>query len=380
MKLILSQFAQLLTALLALYAVALAASLLLVPHDDVGDRLNTMNAGTSLYITEPKYVFMARSRLNSSADKAILLGASNMGAGFRQAQVQARVPALEVHNLAVGGSNIGQVAQIVELVREVQSPTARQHDIYVIGLWYGLFADDKARWHTPDRHAGDTDIDIERYRYGFYRRTEAGPVPLLPPQHLDLGVLLTRPYLVLDKEARDLTASLRELLGTKKRVLTDAQRNAAVIDVAQQRKYLAFWRDYTDEAETVSDASIATLERIVGTILADGGRVVLVDMPIPRWHAEGSALAADYRRRIGATLAHLRGRPGLAVLNMSDAMPDDEFSDEIHPKPRVTEAWAQRLGEVLNNELAMQAAQAAQATQAVPAPGMSAAQQSASVR
>ena len=30
------------------------------------------------------------------------------------------------------------------------------------------------RWNTPDRHQGDTDLDIERYRYGFYRRTEQG--------------------------------------------------------------------------------------------------------------------------------------------------------------------------------------------------------------
>ena len=39
---------------------------------------------SSLYLTEPKYVFMARARLNNPRDKAILLGASNMGAGFKQ--------------------------------------------------------------------------------------------------------------------------------------------------------------------------------------------------------------------------------------------------------------------------------------------------------
>lgn len=349
MKLILTQIAQLLAALLALYGVLLALSLLLVPRADVGERLDAARASSSLFLTEPKYVFMTRGQLNTTADKAILLGASNMLAGFKQPQVQALAPHLEVHNLSVGGSNIRQVAQIVNLVREVQSPEARRHNTYVIGLWYGLFTDDKARWYTPDRNAGDTDIDIERYRYGFYRRTEAGAVPLLPPQQLDLGVLLIHPYLVLDRTARDLTRSLRSFMAAKPAPITDAQRNAVVLSDAQKRKYLDFWRDYTGGADKIDDASFQWLARIVDGVLAEGGHLVLVDMPIPAWHAQGSVLAADYRRRMDATLETLRARPGVTVLKMADAASDDDFSDEVHPKPRVTERWAARLATVLNS-------------------------------
>jgi hypothetical protein len=348
MKLILTQIAQLLVALLTLYGAVLVISLLLVPRANVGDRLDASRAQTSLFLTEPKYVFMTRGQLNTLDDKAILVGASNMLAGFRQAQVQTRVPTLDVHNLSVGGSNISQVAQIVELVREVQSPVARCHNTYVIGLWYGLFASDKARWYTPDRRAGDTDIDIERYRYGFYRRTEAGAVPLLPPRALGLGVLLIHPYLVLDRTARDLTVSLRNFMAAKSAPMTDAQRNAVVLSDAQKEKYLGFWREYTGNADKVDAASLQTLNRIVDGILAEDGHVVLVDMPIPQWHAQGSALAADYRQRIDKLLAALRSRAGVAVLTMNDAMTDDDFSDEVHPKPRVTERWAERLAVVLN--------------------------------
>ena len=348
MKTILIQITQLLAALLALYGVVLGLSLWLVPRADVGERLDAARAPASLFLTETKYVFMARGRLDSVADKAILLGASNMLAGFRQAQVQALVPGAEVHNLAVGGSNIAQVSQIVDLVREVQTPVARRHNTYVVGLWYGLFADDKARWYTPDRHPGDTDIDIERYRYGFYRRTEAGAVAVLPPRHLDTGVLLIHPYLVLDRTARDLTRSLRDFMAARPVPLTDAQRNVVVLSDAQKRKYLAFWREYTGAAETVDDASWRTLDHLVDSILADGGRVVFVDMPIPRWHAQGSALAADYRQRIDRLFTTLRARPGVTLLAMRDAASDDDFSDEVHPKPRVTERWAERLASALN--------------------------------
>ena len=348
MMLILKQTARLLAALATLYGVLVAISLLLVPRADPGQRLDAARAPSSLFLTEPKYVFLARSRLDSSADKVILMGASNTLAGFKQAQVQALLPALEVHNLAVGGSNITQISQIVDLVREVQTPEARRHNTYVFGLWYGLFAADKARWYTPDRHPGDTDIDIERYRYGFCRRTDTGAVPVLPPRYLQAGVLLIHPYLVLDRSARELTTSLREFMSGKPPPTTDEQRNAVVLNDAQRRKYLAFWREYTGLAETLGDAPFQALEHMVDGILTEGGRVVLVNLPIPEWHAQGSVLAADYRRHMETLLPELKRRAGVSVLRMDDAGAGDDFSDEVHPKPRVTERWAQRLAAELN--------------------------------
>ncbi|KQV95867.1 hypothetical protein [Rhizobacter sp. Root1221] len=360
MKLILKQTALLIGAMVALYGAALALSLLLVPRAQLGQRLDAGQATQSLYMTEPKYVFLARGQLNTPSDKLLLVGASNMQAGFRQAQMQAQLPQAEVHNLSVGGSNITQVGQIVDLVREVQSPEVRRHNTFVIGLWYGLFADDKARWYTEDRHAGDTDIDIERYRYGFYRRTAHGPAPVLPPERLDWGVVLIHPYLVLDRTARDLTRSLRSYLAAKPKVITDEQRNATVISEAERQKYLAFWRTYMGSAQTLNDAPFLVLEGTVEQILADGGRVVLVDMPIPAWHAQGAVLQADYRRRVDPLLARLKARPGVKVVP-AFGTEDDDFSDEVHPKPRVTNLWAQRLATAVAADVLPPGTQAASA-------------------
>jgi len=359
MKLILLQLGRLVLAVLGLYAALLAVSFVLVPPVPAGQRLDTARASSSLFLTEPKYVFLSRNQLNSTADKVLLLGASNTMAGFKQEQVQALVPDAEVHNISVGGSNITQLGQIVQLVREVQTPSARQHDCYVLGLWYGLFADDKARWYTRDRTPGDTDIDIERYRYGFYRRTAHGPAPLLPASDLDAGVLLIHPYLVLDRSTRDLTQSLRDFLSHKSKPITDEQRNLRVVSVEEQHKYLAFWRDYMGSVDTLTDAPFRELDRVVAGILADGGQVVLVDMPIPEWHSQGAPLYADYRKRIDDSFARWQGRAGVSVLRMGDQNESEDFSDEVHPKPRVSPHWAERLALTLNENSAKRRAQAA---------------------
>lgn len=355
---IVRQIARLLTALVVVYGALLALSLVFVPPTAVDQRLDTGRAAASLFLTEPKYVFMARGRLNSTSDKVLLLGASNVQAGFKQAELQAELPAVEVHNLAVGGSNISQVEQIVGLVREVQSPAARQHNRYVIGLWYGLFAEDQARWYTPDRHGGDTDIDIERYRYGFYRRTDHGPVPLVSPRYLGAEVVLIHPYLVLDRATRAVTQSLRDFMTQKPAAMTDEQRNAVVTSDAERQQYLSFWRGYMGNTERLAETPFRILSRTVDGILAEGGQVVLVDLPLPAWHSRGSALALDYRTRIEALLSSLKSRPGVVVLRMDNDNSELDFRDEVHPKPRVAKRWAQRLAASLNLNASLPRAQA----------------------
>jgi hypothetical protein len=339
-------------SLLLLYGALLALACLLVPREPSTRPIDTARAAETLYLTEPKYVFMARQRLQREAPKVLLLGASNTMAGFKQRELQPLLPEVEVHNLAVGGANLTEVRQVAELVREVQTPEARRGTSYVVGLWYGLFASDTARWNTVDRHPGDTDMDIERYRYGFYRRTPGGAQPLLPPRYLSAAETLVWPYLALDRLARDLTVSVRAQLSGKAPKLTDEQRNARVISVDEQRKYLAFWRGYMGAEPRISDHQLEQLSALVDTLVADGSRVVLVDMPIPRWHAQGAALALDYTERMRQLAPELSARAGVTWLSMTgtgsdDDFDDDQFSDEVHPKPRVSSRWAARLADAL---------------------------------
>jgi hypothetical protein len=80
--------------------------------------------------------------------------------------------------------------------------------------------------------------------------------------------------------------------------------------------------------------------------------VLLVDMPIPSWHAHGAALAADYAEQLQALLPRLTSLPGVSALQMSEERSDDDFSDEVHPKPRVSARWASRLAAALPRDLA----------------------------
>ncbi|WP_428826565.1 hypothetical protein ACLIKD_20985 [Azonexus sp. IMCC34842] len=344
MKYILRQAATLTFFLLLLYGLALAiASAVPAMRQPGTGGLDTASAANSPFMTEPKYAFLSRSRLDNADDKVILLGASNMLAGFRPARLQGLVPAATIHNLAIGGANITEVSQMVDLVLEAQGSAARRHNVFVIGVWYGLFADDRARWYTPDRHPGDTDLDIERYRYGFYRRTASGPVPLLPSQWLAGGVTLIKPFLLVDRLARDASKALRPA-----RAVAAPAAPASVPGLARQREYLAFWDDYMGGSGRLGEAPFATLQQTVASILAAGGRVLLVDLPLPRWHAGGSPYQTSYRQHWQALQQRLDGTAGVSFFSLRDADQPEDFSDEVHPRPRVAERWAERLAGSLN--------------------------------
>lgn len=347
MKAILKKVAWLIAGVAAIYGVLLVASLVLLPLDREAGGLDTARSADSIYMTEPKYLFLNRSALRTDEERLILLGASNVVFGFRPSDLQPLLPGTSVNNLGVSGSNITEIRQAFELIRAVQPPAASKRTTYVIGIWYGMFVPDALKWNTPDRHAGDTDLDIERYRYGFFRRSAAGPVQVLPTKDLELGLVLVRPYLMVDRLVRDATDTFRMSFLKKKSTRTEAERNAARTTPEDQARFIAFWKAQFGGADTVPDEQFTVLSDLVNEMLDSGSKVVIVDLPLPAWHAAGAPLNRSYLALESAWLRQFSGKPGFSYLDMQDAFPGDEFIDEAHPKPRARPLWAEKLAEFL---------------------------------
>jgi hypothetical protein len=354
MKWILKQTVRLIASVVCLYVVVLGVTLLLVPMHHQEGGLETGSAPRTLYMTEPKYFFLNRGALNSDADRLVLLGASNTMSGFRLKELQPLVPKLQANNMAVSGSNITEMREAYELIRAVQSPSAGKRTTYMLGIWYGVFVPDALKWNTPDRNAGETDLDIERYRYGFYRRGAKGPVQLLPTEYLDLGLVLIHPYLTIDKLARDVTDGLRARFLKMKPATTDEERNAIVLSPEDRARYLSFWNAQFGGSPDIPSEQFDVLTALVDDILKDGGTVVVADLPIPPWLAQESPLNRSYNSLKAAWLARMANQKGFSFLEMQNAFGDDEFVDEVHPKPRITEAWSRLLATAVNDATAAQ--------------------------
>jgi hypothetical protein len=353
MSAILRQGAAILLCLTTLYLGLLGLALCLGPHSSQEPGLDASLAGNSIFMTEPKYIYLNRTPLRDSVEKIVLLGASNVDTGFDLGQLRTLLPAsVTVHKLAIGGANMTEVREVIELVQEVQSGEARRHEIVVLGIWYGMFGEDRLRWYTPDRSPGDTDIDIERYRYGFERRTAHGPVPIVGWQYIDTAVTAIRPFLLLDKLGRDSLERLSEEYPAQPKDL-----DTAIMSEDERGRMMNYWARVMGPARlSTFDEQFAVFERSCDQILAEGSELVVIDLPLPKWHKQRSPYYSYYEDSRIQLMRGWTGRPGFVFLDMTEMDSDADFYDEVHPRPRVTISWARRLATALTHLLSPNAA------------------------
>ena len=364
MKAILRQGALLLLCLALLYVGLLGLTLLIAPRPPQGRGLDASLAGDTIFMTGPKYIYLDRAPLRGSSEKVVLLGASNVNVGFNFAELRPLLPApVTLDKLAVDGANMTEVSQVIDLVQQVQGEEARRHEILVLGIWYGMFGRDHLRWYTPDRSPGDTDIDIERYRYGFERRTAQGSAPVVQWQYFDAAVTAIYPFLFLDKLSRDVLAWLSH------HQTQTADPNSAVMSQSDRDGSMGYWRATMGPAgPSAFDEQFAVLERACKRVLGEGSKLLLVDLPLPKWHRERSPYEGYYEARLAKFVRQCAVRPGCYFVDMSDMDRDRDFLDEVHPRPRVTILWARRLAAALLPLLSPNAAVAGGMSPS-PAPG-----------
>jgi hypothetical protein len=237
MRVILRQLGRIMVSVGILYGLILCMTLVLAPSLDVNAVIDSSTAGETIFVTEPKYIYLNRGPLTIDRRNVVLLGGSNVNTGFVVSELNRILGrGIAVHNLGLGGANMTEVKQVFDLVREVQNDRIRRRDTFVIGIWYGLFGQDRRRWYTPDRVPGDTDIDIERYRYGFERRTPKGPVDVVSSDYRDAAVTAIYPFLFLDRLGRVAASRI-----TPSHHKTDNELNSYVVDDAERQKYMQYW-------------------------------------------------------------------------------------------------------------------------------------------
>jgi len=344
MSVILRQGAALLGCLALLYMGLLGLSLFFARPPSQTHALDASLAAKSIFMTEPKYIYLNRTPLRNNSDQIVLLGASNVDAGFNLSELRTLLPAaVTVHKLAIGGANMTELREVIDLVQEVQSEEVRRRETFVLGIWYGMFGEDRLRWYTPDRSPGDTDIDIERYRYGFERWTVHGPVPVVPWQYFDAAVIAIYPVLYLDKLSRDGVNWL-----SRKYHAQPVDLDTVVITQEERDRSMNYWSRVMGPARpSVLDEQFAVLERSCDKVLAGGSQLILVDLALPQWHKLRSPYQRYYEDRRTQFVKRWTDRPGFVFWDMADLDRDADFYDEVHPRPRVTMSWTKRLAATL---------------------------------
>jgi hypothetical protein len=177
----------------------------------------------------------------------------------------------------------------------------------------------------------------------------------MPPKWLDAGVMALRPFLLFEKLARQARAGVNFVLtGRTSAQRNDDERESIVMSEQEKQKALEYWTESMGRKSEISGAQVELLKEIVGTLLNEGEKVVLVDLPIPAWHRDLSPYQPSYREALNGLLRRFGGRPNFTSLSMDDLDGNLDYSDEVHAKRHLAEVWSTRLATVLDSFVCQQ--------------------------
>jgi hypothetical protein len=333
---------------LMLYGLLYGLSILLFTNQP---RLDTAQANQTLFSTTAKYLALGRTQITNQNNKLILTGASNVREGFRPLELEKVFPGLQVHNLAIGASNMTQIGESIDLLLDTVSMDKSQGNQLLIGIWYGLFVENRVRWKSRP-----SDLSLEKLRFGIYMNKNGRLVPRFPRHILPTIVTLLRPVLFIDWLVQKcLVAKLAQAkniiqnLFIERPSLTLKTSNLETISLspAQKEFALEFWRSYMQNNGTLADEQFNELIRILERAHANRIKTILVDLPLPEWHRSNSPYFKHYQTKKLKYLRQAMNQFDLVYVNLQDLAEENDFYDSAHPKPSKTWVWSQSLARKL---------------------------------
>lgn len=85
------------------------------------------------------------------------------------------------------------------------------------------------------------------------------------------------------------------------------------------------------------------LSRLLDGAIAAGMTVVVVDLPLHSDHRRHFPALAEYQARLGEVVASHTGHDRVHLIDLTEALPDEEFKDFVHAKPECVETWVDLL-------------------------------------
>jgi hypothetical protein len=305
---------------------------------DTGSRASDLTFGS----LGASAVVYNRRPLIRNGPQVILVGSSNFQ-HYSANAIASEMPGISASNMAVDGSNLADFELVVNLAYEVLPASSSDTHTFVFGLWYGDFFGGDGIGHEA--------LNSELTRYGLYQKVEDDRAILkIPRSRLPVAVATLRPLIIMQRAWENLTGVstlvVNDILGQPHPPAIDfaAQDQAASPGEAERRVLI----ERRSAVETrVGDDVLAKLMPIAKRISDAGDRLVLVDLPLPRWHAEAVPAATDYSRRKQAYFAEVLRLPGVYYLDMEGSATDEDFYDSVHLRPKACIGLAHRLGRTL---------------------------------
>lgn len=312
-------------------------------------------------------IFESRNLSKASEPLLIIMGASVAQEAFPPNALQKKVPTLLANNFAVGASNVTQMAQIYELVAKSTPPPVLKKSTIVFALTYALFVPDSRRWSNPYLVPPSavksgvliSDIKREAMRAQPVLDPTSPVFQMMPPWLIQMAQQRLAILLPLaEKLPVHIADSVLQWPGWK----FDPRIQLGLVPPVGPNQETASTKELTPHevmdwitnymglpSGVLPDEQFRCFSELILRAHAAGLHVVVVNLPMPTWHAKESPFYAPYREKLQATISPFLKDGTVNYIDLVHSLPDDKFRDGTHPKPEAVELWVKlfvdRLGQ-----------------------------------
>jgi hypothetical protein len=318
-----------------------AATLLLLYALNSNKSVDAYVASSTIFQTNRKTAVYASPIVvaGSSEPQVVVIGASAAAASLRPHELEPLLTTgTRVHNLGLGAQRFRAFDQVIELLyRQTPAPQRRNY-VFVLGIGYPLIAQFQ---HEID--FAKTSMDLEMLRCGIFEETPEGMVSRVPEAYLPEALRMAWPFMLpragYNTLIRLLPERLQLGLADPKNFSIEELNQITLTKEQRAERIRDFQRLITDET---GEKSLEVMMQMADRITAEGGQLVLVDLPASRWLEEGTTIPATYERLMKHYLSRLEKYDNVHYVKLEDGFSDDDFYDGIHPRARTTHKIAAR--------------------------------------
>jgi hypothetical protein len=248
----------------------------------------------------------------------------------------------------MGASNITQIKQVAAYAGNSLPKDLAKQSVFIVGIWYGNFVANNDRFRS-----GKTNFEDELTRSEIYRKVIFGfkkEDSHVISKYFNHNVRFTliRPFLLLGDYMRRLKLgfipSIKEYI--KKtvdliksnlfnlRLVKKKSKEFNILDVKGAVKFMK-WYMHSEDGFLKEEQfmEIINLGKIVSSL---GSRLVLVDMPIPKWHSDASPHFKYYQKVKTGYIKQMLLNKNTEYINLQNTLVDDDFAEMAHPKNEST--------------------------------------------
>jgi hypothetical protein len=331
------------------FLLILWLSFLDYPASSLAKIIDSGSKTPSLYRSLPMEIILGNDKFQiSSKPKLLYLGASNVREGFRPPDSTQLFPEFEAHNLSMGASNITQLKQVAEYAGNSMPKDLAKQSVFVIGIWYGNFVANNDRFRS-----GKTNFEDELTRSDIYRKVMFGfkrENSHVISKHFDHDARFTliRPFLLLGEYGLKLKGGfipfiqeyIKKPVNSIKSTLFNlklVKKKSKEFDIQDIKGAIKFmkWYMHSEDGFLKEEQfmEIINLGKIVSSL---GSRLVLVDMPLPKWHSDTSPHFKYYQKVKKGYIKQMLQNKNTEYINLQNTLVDDDFIDMAHPKKEST--------------------------------------------